>query len=213
MNKSIIALNPSESRDPMSPFFNRYYDTIMKPLETKSFRPIRESLLAKARGTALEIGSGTGVNFPLYRSPDKVVAIEPDPVMVAQSLKRAEHATVPIEVVQAGAEQLSFESNRFDSVVCTLVLCTIPDPHAALAEIRRVCKPGGTLLLFEHVLLEHPIWSAMQHGLTPAWKKMCGGCHLNRNSLALVQQAGFPITHIEWKYKKLFLVAEARNEK
>ncbi|MEF3309239.1 methyltransferase domain-containing protein [Paenibacillus sp. GYB004] len=197
----------------MNPLFNRYYDTIMKPLETKSFRPIREALLAQARGTVLEIGSGTGVNFPLYRSPDKVVAIEPDSAMLTRSLQRAEHAAVPIEVVQAGAEQLPFESNRFDSVVCTLVLCTIPDPQGALAEIRRVCKPGGTLLLFEHVLLEHPIWSAAQRGLTPMWKKLCGGCHLNRNSLAFVQQAGFQITHLEWKYKKLFLVAEARNEK
>jgi ubiquinone/menaquinone biosynthesis C-methylase UbiE len=197
----------------MSPLFNRYYDTIMKPLETKSFHPIRESLLARARGTVLEIGSGTGVNFPLYRSPDKVVAIEPDSVMLTRSLQRAEQSAVPVEVVQAGAERLPFEANRFDSVVCTLVLCTIPDPLAALAEIRRVCKPGGTLLLFEHVLLEHPLWNAVQHGLTPAWKKMCGGCHLNRNSLALVQQAGFQIAHLEWRYKKLFLAAEARNEK
>ncbi|MFC3771591.1 class I SAM-dependent methyltransferase [Paenibacillus sp. GCM10012303] len=197
----------------MSPLFNRYYDTIMKPLETKSFHPIRESLLARARGTVLEIGSGTGINFPLYRSPDKVVAIEPDSVMLTRSLQRAEQSAVPVEVVQAGAERLPFEANRFDSVVCTLVLCTIPDPLAALAEIRRVCKPGGTLLLFEHVLLEHPIWNAVQQGLTPAWKKMCGGCHLNRNSLAFVQQAGFQIVHLEWKYKKLFLVAEARNGK
>jgi len=197
----------------MSPLFNRYYDTIMKPLETKSFRFIRESLLARARGTVLEIGSGTGVNFPLYRSPDRVVAIEPDSAMLTRSLHRAEHAAVPVEVVQAGAERLPFESNRFDSVVCTLVLCTIPDPLAALVEIRRVCKPGGTLLLFEHVLLENPVWSAAQRGLTPMWKKLCGGCHLNRNSLAFVQQAGFQITDLEWKYKKLFLVAEARNEK
>jgi ubiquinone/menaquinone biosynthesis C-methylase UbiE len=126
---------------------------------------------------------------------------------------RVEQAAVPIEVVRASAESLPFLSNSFDIVVGTLFLCTIPDPLAALSEIRRVCKPGGTVFLFEHVRSDHNLMGKLQDWLTPAWKRLCGGCHLNRNTLELVKQAGFQITDVEWMYKKLFLIVGAKNEK
>jgi ubiquinone/menaquinone biosynthesis C-methylase UbiE len=195
----------------MSAFFNKYYDTLMSPLEKNRFRPVRERLLGQARGNVLEIGSGTGVNFSYYRHADKVIAIEPEPSMLEKSLDRARHSKIPIEVVRAVAEHLPFPADRFDSVVGTLVFCTIPDPAAALREIRRVCKPGGRLLLFEHVRLNHPFWGGLQDWLTPAWKRMCGGCRLNRSTLDLVGQTGFQVLRTEWLYKKLFLIVEARN--
>lgn len=197
----------------MSRFFNKYYDMLMWPLETRAFHSIRRQLLHQAKGTVLEIGSGTGINFPYYEHADKVIAVEPEPSMLKKSLVRAEHSVVPIEVVRASAEHLPFHSDTFDTVVGTLVFCSIFDPLAALTEVRKVCKPGGTVLLFEHVRLNHPIWGKLQDWLTPSWKRVCAGCHLNRNTLDLVKQAGFQIKHIEWKYKRLFMVIEAVNGK
>jgi ubiquinone/menaquinone biosynthesis C-methylase UbiE len=197
----------------MSRLFNSYYDSLMKPLEKRAFHKIREQLLLRANGAVLEIGSGTGINFKYYQHADKVTAIEPEWSMREKSLKLAKQSPVPIEVVRASAERLPFYPDSFDTVVGTLVFCTIPDPLAALQEVRRVCKPGGLILLFEHVRVNHPIGGALQDWLTPAWKRLCSGCHLNRNTLQLIEQAGFRIAHAEWKYKKLILVVEARNEK
>lgn len=197
----------------MSRFFNTYYDTLMKPLERRAFHAIRKQLLEQARGTVLEIGAGTGINFSYYRHADKVTAVEPEPSMLEQSLIRAQLSDIPIEVIRAGAEKLPFHPNSFDCVVGTLVFCTIPDPHAALAEIRRVCKPDGKILLFEHVRLDHPVWGKLQDWLTPSWKRLCGGCHLNRRSLEWVERAGFKVISIEWIYRRLFLIVEAKNQK
>jgi ubiquinone/menaquinone biosynthesis C-methylase UbiE len=197
----------------MSRFFNKYYDTWMEPIEKRAFHSIRKRLLLQAKGTVLEIGSGTGVNFKYYQHVDKVVGVEPELSMLEKSLVRVNQSDLNIEVIRASAEQLPFHSDTFDSVVGTLVFCTIPDPVVALKEIRRVCKPGGKVLLFEHVRLSHPIWGTLQDWLTPTWRKLCSGCHLNRNTLDAVEQAGFQVTHIEWKYKKLFVVVEAVNAK
>ncbi|WP_276352380.1 class I SAM-dependent methyltransferase [Cohnella caldifontis] len=195
----------------MGSFFNRYYDRLMGPVERRICHPVRERLLPQIRGAVLEIGSGTGVNFPYYRQADRVAAIEPEPVMREVSAKRARQSRVPIEVIDAGAERLPFESDTFDAAVGTLVFCTIPDPKTALEEIRRVCKPGGTLVLFEHVKMDQPALGKLQDWLTPAWKRMCGGCHLNRNTLQHVEQAGFRIRRTERMYKNLFLIVEAEN--
>ncbi|WP_274651316.1 class I SAM-dependent methyltransferase [Paenibacillus humicola] len=197
----------------MSAWFNRYYDTLMKPLENGSFRSIRTHLLERASGRVLEIGSGTGINFPYYRFAESVSAIEPDEGMLQASLVRAQRSAVPIEVRQGSAERLPFPTDAFDTVVGTLVFCTIPDPATALSEIRRVCKPGGGMLLFEHVKLQHPVWGRMQEWLTPGWSRLCGGCRLNRDTLAAVRLAGFRIARIEWKMKGLFIIVEAVNDK
>ncbi|UUZ82011.1 class I SAM-dependent methyltransferase [Paenibacillus sp. P26] len=146
----------------MSGLFNKYYDRLMAPLEDRAFAPIRRRLLRKAKGTVLEVGSGTGINFPYYGEADRVFAVEPETVMLEQSLARAGLAAVPIEVVQAGAERPPFPADYFDTVVGTLVFCTIPDPLAAMHEIRRVLRPGGTVLLLEHVRLRHPVWGGFR---------------------------------------------------
>jgi ubiquinone/menaquinone biosynthesis C-methylase UbiE len=130
--------------------------------------------------------------------------------MVARSLRRAKHATVPIEVIVARAEALPFPDHTFDTVVGTLVFCTIPEPRQALCELRRISTPEGTALFFEHVRIHRPLAGRLQEWLTPVWKHVAGGCHLNRDTLALLTQAGFTVTCIAPHYKGLFLVIAAK---
>jgi ubiquinone/menaquinone biosynthesis C-methylase UbiE len=187
------------------------YDMVMAPLERGGFQDIRKKLLRRARGKVVEIGAGTGVNFPYYTGAEHVIALDPTPAMVERSLPRTAHGAVPIEVIVANAEALPFPDHTFDTVVGTLVFCTIPDPRQALCELRRICQPAGTALFFEHVRVQHPLIGRLQDWLTPLWKPMAGGCHLNRDMLALLTQAGFDMTCIVPYYKGLFLVIEAHT--
>jgi ubiquinone/menaquinone biosynthesis C-methylase UbiE len=195
----------------MGRWFAALYDTVMAPLEHGGFRDIRQQLLRQARGTVLEIGAGTGANFPYYTEAEHVIALDPEPAMVARSVPRAKHAAVPIEVIVASAEALPFPDHTFDTVVGTLVFCTIPDPRQALCELQRVSTPAGTALFFEHVRVHRPLAGRLQEWLTPLWKRLAGGCHLNRDTLALITQAGFDVTSIAPHYKELFLVITAHT--
>lgn len=197
----------------MGKWFPKLYDLLMMPMERSGFGKIRRNLLQKAEGHVLEIGSGTGINFTYYEQAEKVVAIEPEPLMREQSIAKAKKSQVPIEIISAHGEELPFPDHSFDTVIGTLVLCTIPEPERALKEIRRVCKQGGQVLFFEHVRSDHSIGGRLQDWLTPAWKRMCDGCHLNRDTLQLIKQAGFKVTRIEKHYKKIFLVIETLNLK
>ncbi|MFB3167175.1 class I SAM-dependent methyltransferase [Neobacillus sp. 179-C4.2 HS] len=195
----------------MSSTFPKWYDFFMGPLERGKFKRVRRDLLKSATGKVLEIGSGTGVNFPLYRNADHVIAIEPSQNMIDQSQSKRQLAVVPIEMVNASAEKLPFEDHTFDTVVATLVFCTIPNVDEAINELKRVCKPNGKILLFEHVKMENTVLSSMQEGLTPLWKKICDGCCLNRETLQAFTSQGLKIERVEKFYKDLFIVAELRN--
>jgi ubiquinone/menaquinone biosynthesis C-methylase UbiE len=197
----------------LSSTFPKWYDFFMGPLERKKFKRVRQDLLKSATGKVLEIGSGTGVNFPLYRNAEHVLAIEPSQYMIDQSLSKLKFAAVPIEMVNASAERLPFEDHTFDTVVATLVFCTIPNAEEAIDEIKRVCKPNGKILLFEHVKMENTVLSRMQEGLTPLWRKICDGCCLNRETLKAFTSRGLKIERVEKFYKDLFIVAELRNRK
>lgn len=197
----------------MGKWFPTLYDTVMKPMEKRGFLDIRKNLIHKAHGIVLEIGSGTGVNFPYYINVDKITAIEPNPFMSERSSTKIKDSHMPIEVITASAERLPFDDNTFDTVVGTLVFCTIPDPQKALSEIRRVCKPEGKLLLFEHVKVNDSLLGTFQEWLTPIWKCICDGCHLDRDSLEFVKQAGFKVTAVKRHYRRIFLVVEAINRK
>ncbi|WP_315900413.1 class I SAM-dependent methyltransferase [Neobacillus bataviensis] len=188
--------------------FAKGYDFFMRPLEKKRFKEIREELLVKANGCVLEIGSGTGINFPLYKSVKKVVATEPSTYMIERSQEKLKQSPVKIELVQAGAEKLPFPDNSFDTVVATLVLCTIPNPNQAMIEMLRVCKPGGKLLFFEHVKMDNQFLACLQEVLTPAWKKICDGCCLNRDTLTLIKGNDLLINEIKSYYNGLFLSLE-----
>ncbi|GEN44558.1 class I SAM-dependent methyltransferase [Alkalibacillus haloalkaliphilus] len=195
----------------MSKLVPKFYDLIMAPIEKNRFKRVRSGLLSHATGHVLEIGSGTGVNFPLYQNAQSVTAIEPDETMKERSMEKVFNSKVPIEVRLAYAENLPFVENQFDCIVVTLALCTIQDVNHALSEARRVVKPGGQVMFFEHVRLNHSIVGKVQDVLTPFWKKVAGGCHLNRNSLTLIKEAGFEVVEVERMYKGLFLVIKAKN--
>lgn len=199
----------------MGQWFPKIYDIAMKPLERNRFKKIRMKLINKADGRVLEIGSGSGVNFPYYKSKniDQIDAVEPNSLMTERARELINSTSIPIQTYLAKAEKLPFEANTFDSVVATLVFCTIPNPIKALEEIQRVSKPGARILLFEHVKMEQKPLAKMQDALTPLWRKVCDGCHLNRDTLEMLKQTEIDITSVEFYYKSLFLTVDGVNRK
>ena len=153
-----------------------------------SFRRTRAKLIPKARGEVLEIGLGTGANLEFYGDISSLTAVEPDPHMRARALPRAAAAPFPVEILSVGAESLPHRDHSFDTVVATWVLCTIPDPRAAVQEMRRVLRPSGRLLFAEHTVSPSAAPAAMQRLLNPCWCRLAGGCHLNRDSLGLLRE-------------------------
>jgi len=195
----------------MGKWFPHLYDAAMRPLEKIRFSKIRIELVGKAKGRVLEIGSGTGVNFAYYQNASSVDVVEPNVLMSNESVKHIEKSAIPIKVHSVSAEELPFDDCTFDSVVSTLVFCSIPNNVQALQEIRRVSKKGAQLLFFEHVRMEQNVLGKTQDLLTPLWEKAFDGCHLNRNTLELIKQSGLEITNVESNYGGLFLTIECLN--
>lgn len=162
----------------------------------------RGKLIPLARGRVLEIGIGTGLNLAFYdRSRlESLHALDPSTQMHRLARKRAALAGIHVDVLPLSAEAIPMPDASFDTVVTTFTLCTIPDPLAALAEVRRVLKPGGQLLYCEHGLAPDAKVRRWQHRLTPAWKHIAGGCHLDRDIPALLAQAGFADAHPQTMY-------------
>ena len=159
--------------------------------------PARRFVVPEATGKVLEVGVGTGLNFGLYRDIESLAGVEPDPYMLERSRPRAAELPFPAELHQAGGEKMPFADATFDTAVITFTLCTIPDPAAALAEVRRVLKPGGRVLFAEHTRSIQPLVGSVQDLLTPLWNVIGGGCHLNRRAVELVQAAGFALRQVE----------------
>jgi ubiquinone/menaquinone biosynthesis C-methylase UbiE len=181
------------------PIFAALYDPIGASMERRWMGGRRRRLLAGARGAVLEIGGGTGANLAHYRDVDRVTIAEPDPFMRSRIGPKLEDARVPVEVSAAGAEALPFPDGSFDTVVSTLVLCTVPDQAAALDEVRRVLRPGGRLLFIEHVRAAGPM-ARWQDRLEPLWRRLFGDCHPNRDTIAAIEEAGFEIETFESFY-------------
>lgn len=199
----------------MGKLFPWFYDVAIKPIEQTKFKKIRTTLVNEAVGRVLEIGSGTGVNFPFYKNATHVDAIEPNPMMSQRSFKNIRKSNTSIQTYSVKAENLPFEDNTFDSVVATLVFCTIPEPLKALKEIQRVSKPGAKILLFEHVKVNQAFLEKTQNVLTPIWKKVCDGwCHLNRNTLGLIKNgSNLSILNVDSHFKGIFLSIKCLNNK
>src|SRR5271157_1057483 len=163
--------------------------------EQSSTWPLRKEIIAQAQGIVLEIGAGTGLNFSLYdpEHVERVEAVEPDTAMLRYARERLKTARVPITLTQAPAEALPFAGETFDSAVATLVFCSVTDPLRGLSEIRRVLKPGGTLLLIEHVRAQGAFVRRLQDIITPVTKRMAGNCHWNRDTARSVINADFQI--------------------
>jgi len=174
-------------------WFTAWYGSMIQRIDDKGLRETRREVLNQASGRVLEVGSGTGANISLYPPAVDLVLSEPDPHMQrALRGKLAEPESRQAELVQAGAEDLPFADDSFDCVACTMVLCTMPDPVAGLAEVARVLKPGGKLLFLEHVRSKNPKLAWAQDRLERPWRFVADGCHCNRDSLALIE--GSPLT-------------------
>jgi ubiquinone/menaquinone biosynthesis C-methylase UbiE len=180
------------------PLFARGYNRFNRGAEDGGLREKRRALLSRARGRTLEVGAGTGVNLDLY--PDAVtelVLTEPDGHMRGQLRKKLAAAGRRVELVGAGGERLPFPDASVDTVVATLVLCTIPDPEAVLREVARVLKPGGRLLFLEHVRAEDERTARWQDRLERPWSAFGRGCHPNRDTLAVIEASALEVVDVE----------------
>jgi ubiquinone/menaquinone biosynthesis C-methylase UbiE len=178
--------------------FAALYDRGLKATEEAGLGEMRRQLLSGAGGRVLELGAGTGVNLDLY--PDAVedlVLVEPDPHMAKRLRARLAESARAATVVEAPAERLPFEDAGFDTVVATLVLCTVPDPAAALAEASRLLRPGGRLLFVEHVRAEDQALARWQDRLEQPWRFLGDGCHCNRDTVATIAASPFELREVE----------------
>jgi ubiquinone/menaquinone biosynthesis C-methylase UbiE len=178
--------------------FAAMYDSFMAKAEKAGLTDLRTRLIAAARGQVLEIGAGTGVNLPLYGAEVESLAFtEPEAPMVKRLQRRVREQTRPVTVLRAPAEDLPFEDNSFDTVVSTLVLCTVNDQPRALREIRRVLRPDGQLLFLEHVLSQQPTVVRLQNRINRINRVVAHGCNCNRPTLTTLEAAGLTITQLE----------------
>ena len=179
--------------------FSALYDSLMKSTEEAGMREIRREALSAARGRTIDIGAGTGLNLDLY--PDgltELVLAEPDEHMLKRLRPKLANGGVrATEVVQTPADRLPFPDNTFDTAVFTLVLCTVPDPRAALAEAARVLRPGGQLIFVEHVRSQSPGVARWQDRLERPWRFFGDGCHCNRDTVATIEASPFEVESVE----------------
>ena len=160
--------------------------------------PYRQRTIETAQGLVLEVGVGSGLNLPLYGpAVTRVVGLDPSPELLRLASKRAAEVVIPVSLLRASAEHLPLSDSVFDTIVMTWTLCSIPNPMAALTEMRRVLRPGGRLIFVEHGLSPEVSTARWQHRLTPYWKRISGGCHLDRKTDDLIRAAGFQIDAIE----------------
>ncbi|MCP4643863.1 MAG: class I SAM-dependent methyltransferase, partial [bacterium] len=162
----------------------------------------REKLVPLASGSVLEVGVGSGLNLPFY-DPAKVKhvwALDPSPVMVKMAHRVAKSVAIPVDFFTLPCEELPLARHSVDTVVTTYTLCSVPDVVGALRRMARVLKPGGTLLFCEHTVSPDASVRRWQERLNPLWKRFAGGCHLNRDVLALLQEGGFRIQSSETAY-------------
>jgi ubiquinone/menaquinone biosynthesis C-methylase UbiE len=163
----------------------------------------RHQTIASARGLVLEVGVGSGVNLPLYGpAVTHVVGLDPSPELLRLASKRAADVVIPVSLLRASAEHLPLADAVFDTIVMTRTLCSIPNPIAALTEMRRVLRPGGRLIFVEHGLSPEIRTARWQHWLTPYWKRISGGCHLDRKTDDLIRAAGFRVDAVDTDYMK-----------
>ncbi len=165
-------------------------------MRNAALQPYRKRIIGAAEGEVLEIGLGSGLNLPLY-GPQvrRVVGLEPSVPLLRHAA--AAQARVPVHLLEGSAEAIPLDSASIDTVVTTWTLCTIPDAAAALAEVRRVLRPGGQLLFVEHGRAPEPGVARWQDRLDPLWSRLAGGCHLNRRIADLVGGGGLRLERLE----------------
>lgn len=182
------------------PIFALVYDWLTRCSPVRRMTdPLREATAGQAFGHVLEVGVGPGLNFPFYCAGqvERVDAIDPDTRMVALARRRVQQAAVPLTLTQASVEALPWAEATFDSVVATLVFCSVAHPAHGFGEIKRVLKPGGSLFLLEHVRSNQVLVAQVQDRLVPVTTRLAGNCHWNRDTLQTLRQAGFEVTDVK----------------
>jgi len=183
-----------------------YRDVLLPRLCHLSMRnrrllPYRKRAIDLAEGRVLEIGVGSGLNFPFYgASVRELLALEPAPQLIAMARQLADSSAVPVTFIEASAEAIPIDDNSVDTVVMTWTLCSIPKAIDAVAEMRRVLKPSGRLVFVEHGLAPDKGVRWWQDRLTPAWRCVSGGCHLNRPIKNMIEAGGFSVDRLETDY-------------
>ena len=185
-----------------------FYDRNILPLVlnaamgTKPIRYQRRKVVPRASGRVLEIGFGAGHNLPFYDA-SKVThlwALEPSPEMRERAAERVSQSPIELEFIDLPGEQIPLDSESADTVLITYTLCTIPDAMKALGEMRRVLKPGGSMIFCEHGEAPDESVRRWQNRLTPLWKSLCGGCHLGRPIPQMIRDGGWRVDNLETMY-------------
>jgi len=172
------------------------YDRLGRSAEPK-LEQYRERTAGRATGKVLELGGGTGANLSFYNPEVELIVAEPNPHMASRLHQKAADLGREVTIVPDGGESLPFSDNSFDSVVSTLVMCSVKDLGVTLQEARRVLKAGGTFYFFEHVLASGGIRRTYQNWLNPPWRLLNGDCNINRDIPAAIQAAGFTRVELE----------------
>lgn len=172
-------------------------------MRQRNLAAYRNRVVPAAEGRVLEVGIGSGLNLPFYtRNVERVIGLDPSPKLLSMARGNLRPDSVSVEFVEGSAEAIPLEGRSIDTVVTTWTLCSIPDAGRALRDMHRVLKPGGRLLFVEHGRAPDPNVRWWQDHLTPAWKRLGGGCHLNRAIKALIEDAGFQFERFETGYMR-----------
>lgn len=177
------------------PLFARIYTAVVPRMDASGLSELRDELLAGLSGSVVEVGCGNGMNFKHYpASVTQVHAVEPEPHLRARAVDAAETATTDIRVTGGTGDALPLEDESVDAAVLCMVLCSVPDPQSAVAELRRVVRPGGTLVFLEHGASDRPGIARFQKAAdATVWPRLAGGCHLARDPLAALTSGGFVV--------------------
>jgi ubiquinone/menaquinone biosynthesis C-methylase UbiE len=168
-------------------------------MRNRLLQTYRERIVRLAEGRVLEIGIGSGMNLPFYTdAATEILGLEPHPKLLEMASQKPNRDRT--RLIEGSAESIPLDGASIDTIVTTWTLCSVPDVDAALSEMRRVLKPGGQLLLVEHGLAPEERVRKWQRRLTPLWKRLAGGCHLDRPIAELVEGAGFRIKHLQTGY-------------
>lgn len=190
--------SPALERRPVRhPLFARFLDSTTAWRDDREHRHLRQRLLAGLRGRVIEVGAGSGRTFPHYpTSVTELIAVEPEPYLRSRAELAASVAAIEIKVIDGVADCVPIEDGYADAAVACGVLCSVPDVPAALAEVRRVLRPGGELRFLEHVRATGAIRARYQDLASVIWPRLMGGCHPNRDTRAAIEETGFQIESV-----------------
>jgi ubiquinone/menaquinone biosynthesis C-methylase UbiE len=172
-------------------------------MRQRRLAPYRDRVVSNATGRVLEVGIGSGLNLPFYgNAVAEIIGLEPSPKLVEMANNAARQTPIPLRLIEGTAEAIPIEDHSVDAVMTTWTMCSIPEIQSALKEMRRVLRPGGRLFFVEHGRAPEPGVRWWQDRLTPAWKHLSGGCHLNRAIDELIENAGFRIERPDKGYMR-----------